>query len=372
MLNLQLFCHIHHVLTTIYGKENAQLKTLSLMVMGLFFGQHVQLWSIALWCPWPIQLLSVVRRFERFVADPMVDVEALFAPFVRAMQLSLGNETAYLIIDCTQAGPKCRTLVVGLAYHGTILPLAWKTVKGKKGHLKGEDHRKLLKQVSPYFTNHRRVIVLGDAEFSNEPVIGWLRQVGWDFVFRFQSRYQVQLTNSSGWQSAQEVYQNHHGRQGQAFHWTLHQYTQAHRISGLTMTVNWENGEDEPIYLISSLPISDDPHLVYDKRFWIETLFGQQKSRGFALNRTQMTTPHHIDRLMLAIAIASCLVLGLGTELFIIKQTKLVDRSERRDLSLFQIGYRYLFRLLATNRLFAFKMRFSWLFQLPPPGFRPV
>lgn len=83
-----------------------------------------------------------------------------------------------------------------------------------------------------------------------------------------------------------------------------------------------------------------------------------------------MMTPEHIDRLMLAIAIASCLVLGLGTHLVIIKQTKRVDRSDRRDLSLFQIGWRYLFRLLALNRLFQFKMRFSWQFQLPSPGFQ--
>jgi hypothetical protein len=52
-----------------------------------------------------------------------VDIHALFEPFVWAMQASLGNETAYLIIDCTQAGPKCSTLIIGLAYHGTILPL---------------------------------------------------------------------------------------------------------------------------------------------------------------------------------------------------------------------------------------------------------
>ncbi|NET73839.1 MAG: IS4 family transposase [Sphaerospermopsis sp. SIO1G2] len=372
MPNLQLFCHIKNLLTTLHEEDNAQLTTLSLMVMGLFFGRHVQLWMIALWCPREVQLLSVVRRFERFVADQTVDVFALFEPFVMAMQASLGNETAYLIIDCTQAGPKCRTLVVGLAYHGTILPLRWVTVKGKKGHLKGDAHRDLLQEVLPYFAHHRRVVVLGDAEFSNEPLISWLQQVNWDFVFRFQSRYHVQLTASSEWQSAQAVYEEKGGEAGQTDHWSLYRYTQAHGLKGLTLTVDWGKNEDEPIYLISSLPRNESPHCVYEMRFWIETLFGQQKSRGFALNRTRMTTPAHIDRLMLAVAIASCIALGVGTELFIIKQTKKVDRSDRRDLSLFQLGWRYLFRLLATNRLSACKMRFSWQFQLPPPGFQPA
>ncbi|MFN8453198.1 MAG: hypothetical protein U0401_00760 [Anaerolineae bacterium] len=42
------------------------------------------------------------------------------------------------------------------------------------------------------FNDYRQVIVLGDAEFSNERVIGWLCHQGWGFVFRFQSNYLVQ------------------------------------------------------------------------------------------------------------------------------------------------------------------------------------
>ena len=37
-------------------------------------------------------------------------------------------------------------------------------------------------------------------------------------------------------------------------------------------------------------------------RYWIETLFGNHKSRGFQLARTYLTNPEHIDRLILAIA----------------------------------------------------------------------
>jgi hypothetical protein len=325
---------------------------------------------MALWCPWDVQLLSIVRRFERFVADERVDPHALFEPFVWAMQYSLGNETAYLIIDCTQAGPKCRALVIGLAYHGTILPLRWRTVKGKKGHLKGKMQQELLAEVLPYLRHYNRVVVLGDAEFSNEPVISWLRQVGWDFVFRFQHRYQLQLTPAGEWQTAKAIYEEAEMQPDAVRHWQPTAYTAAHAIPGLTMTVHWAKGEKDPLCLISSLAADEAPHLIYEMRFWIETLFGQQKSRGFALNRTRMTTPEHIDRLLLAIAIASCLTLGLGTHLVIIKQTKRVDRSDRRDLSLFQLGWRYLFRLLALNRLSELKVRFSWQFQLPPPGFQ--
>ena len=361
-------CNLSCEQVSLHEEDNHHLSTLALMITGLFLGRHVQLWMMALWCPWDVELQSTVRRFERFVADERVDIEAIFKPFVIAMQASLGSETAYIIIDCTQAGPKCRTLVTGLAYHGIILPLRWRTVKGKKGHLKGQVQQELLAEVEPDFRYHKRVVVLGDAEFSNEAVMSWLGQVGWEFVFRFQHRYQVQLTGESQWQTAKAVYEDAGVQPGEVHHWQVAAYTQAHAMSGLTMTVEWGQDEKEPLCLVSTLPAKDAPHCIYEMRFWIETLFSQQKSRGFALNRTRMTIPAHIDRLLLAIAIASCLTLGLGTHLVIIKQTKRVDRSDRRDLSLFQLGWRYLFRLLALDHLSELIIRFSWQFQLPPPG----
>ena len=101
-------------------------------------------------------------------------------------------------------------------------------------------------------------------------------------------------------------------------------------------------------------------------------MFGSCKSRGFGLARTHLTDPEHIDRLILAIAIATCMALGLGTHLALSQQTARVDRADRRDLSLFQIGWRWLQRLLALDRLPEFKMVFSWRFTLPKPGFRPA
>ena len=368
-----LLAQIKGLLHRLYEEpNNSQVTTLAMMITGLFLGRHVQLWEIALSVPLPIQLTSIVRRFERFVADPSLDIAALFEPFVIAMQVSLGQETAYLIIDCTQAGKKCRTLLIGLAYHGTVLPLAWKTIRGKKGHVKGQMQKALLQQVYRYFQWHKRVIVLGDAEFSNEPVITWLQSVGWDFVFRFQSCYQLQLTDCSGWKSAKSIYENDQLGPGQVCHWEQICYTEQHQIPGLTVTIHWDAQEPEPLCLVSNLSRLQQPHFVYQIRFWIETLFGNHKSRGFQLARTHMTDPDHIDRLILAVVIATCITLGLGTHLIVIKKTHLVDRSDRRDLSLFQLGWRWLYRLLALERLDELNLLFRWDFKLPPPGFQPA
>ncbi len=371
--NQKLYEFNKELLETLYEKPGDSLvKTLAMMVTGLLLGRHVQLWMIALWLPFAIQLTSLVRRFERFLADPRVEVARYFEPFVWAMRVSLGDAVAYVILDCTQTGPQCRTLVAGLAYQGTILPLAWKTYQGKKGHLKGAHQKALLEAIAPYLRHHRQVIVLGDAEFSNEPVIGWLRKQEWDFVFRFQHRYLVQIEKAGEWRSMKAVYEACEMQAGQVKHWEQAIYTQHHQFSDLTLTVHWGEQEDEPLCLVSTLPASQQPHLIYEMRPWIECLFGNHKSRGFQLARTRLTDPEQIDRLVLVLAIATCLILGLGTHLFISGQSRLVDRTDRRDLSLFQLGFRWFCRLLALDRLPEFKMYFRWTFTLPPPGFQPA
>ena len=351
---------------------NKLIKTMAMMLTGVILGQHVQLWMIAVHLPFGIQLHSIVRRFERFLADPRVEVKAYFEPFVLAMHASLGQEIAYVILDCTQAGPKCRTLAAGLVYHGTVLPLAWKSYKGKKGHLQGVNHRDLLAEIWPYLRYHHQVIVLGDAEFSSQPVIAWLKKNHWDFVLRFQHRYQVQLTSDGEWQTMLAVYQAAGLQAGQVMHWAKALFTEKHKLTDCTLTVHWGAGEEEPLCLVSSLPPTLNPHLIYEMRPWIETLFGNNKSRGFQFARTHITEPEQLDRLFLILAIATCMMLGLGTHLFISGQSKVVDRTDRRDLSLFQLGYRYLLRLVALDRLHDFQMYFRWDFKLPPPGFQPT
>ena len=378
MPSYQLFERNRDWLRRVYQGCDGQIEkhlvvTLAMMVTGVLLGPHVQLFAIAMCVSCPIKLTSIVRRFERFVADERVDVQVFFEPFVRAMQISLGNEMVYLLMDCTQAGPKCRTLFIGLAYHGTVLPLIWKTIKGKKGHVKGEFQRALLAELYPKFRYHRRVIVLGDAEFSNETVINWFEsKKGWHFVFRFQSNYLIQTGSGKPWLSAKELYEARKMQPGQVEHWEKVGFTEAHQIPGLTMTVHWGAEAKEPLCLISSLPASEEPHLIYEMRFWIETLFGNQKARGFQLARTQMTTPEHIDRLILALVIGTCIALGLGTHLIVTQQTDQVDRADRRDLSLFQLGWRWLYRLLALDRLDDIEIVFRWDFKLPPPGFQPA
>ena len=96
------------------------------------------------------------------------------------------------------------------------------------------------------------------------------------------------------WRSIADACREVGFKEGDVYHWENITFTEKHQIAGLTITVYWREGEDQPWNLVSSLGAEDCPHLIYAKRYWIETLFGNYKSRGFNLARTEMEIPDHI------------------------------------------------------------------------------
>lgn len=169
--------------------------------------------------------------------------------------------------------------MAALAYHETVLPLGWQSIRGKKGPVTGAFQKALLERLHRYRQAYRHVVVLGDAEYCNEPVITWVRQPQWDFVCHVRERCLVRTTDDPAWQPMAELVDTSDLPAGQVRHWAPVCFTQEHRLPGLTQTIHWGSGEAAPLCLSSNLPATHQPQVVYERRFWIETLFGSCKAR---------------------------------------------------------------------------------------------
>jgi hypothetical protein len=87
----------------------------------------------------------------------------------------------------------------------------------------------------------------------------------------------------------------------------------------------------------------------YQKRFKIETFFSDQKSRGFHLHKSHLSDPSRLARLMIAACLAYIWMVYLGVWSIQQELHKVVHRTDRCDLSLFQLGLRILEHLLDFN-----------------------
>jgi hypothetical protein len=87
----------------------------------------------------------------------------------------------------------------------------------------------------------------------------------------------------------------------------------------------------------------------YLKRMHIEESFRDDKSGGFDLDHSRLTDPKRLDALLLALAVAVLWVYELGETVLKNDQRRMIDPSSKRHLSIFQLGWRFLHRVLSCG-----------------------
>ena len=112
----------------------------------------------------------------------------------------------------------------------------------------------------------------------------------------------------------------------------------------------WERDCDGPWLLVSDRPDGARLFRRYLKRTWTEELFRDEKSSGFHWGESHVSEPTHAARLVLVIALATYLALGLGSRVIQAGLRRLLESSRQRMLSLFQIGLRFLMFCVTHDR----------------------
>ena len=62
----------------------------------------------------------------------------------------------------------------------------------------------------------------------------------------------------------------------------------------------WAKGYQEPLYLVSHMDAAEEACRYDQKRFRIETFFSDQKSRGCHIQKSHISDPQRLSRLLIA------------------------------------------------------------------------
>jgi hypothetical protein len=124
-------------------------------------------------------------------------------------------------------------------------------------------------------------------------------------------------------------------------------------IYPVSVLIYWQVGEKEPWCLATNLPDATLTVRYYRRRMWIEKMFGDSKKHGFDLEATMLHHTNRLSRLTLAVAFLYDWLLSVGSRTIRAGLRHLVDRKDRRDLSLFQIGLRFIDRKLLHSLSFS-------------------
>jgi len=320
------------------GQRITQVRAFLWLLIGIYLSRSVCLSRVAGKIPGKAKLTSTTRRLSRLLDNPAIHVRTWYEPIARewleAQFRNLGE--IRLIFDGTKIGFGHQLLIVCLAYRKRAIPIAWTWVKHVKGHSTAGKQLALLAYIRRLLPAGAAVFLVGDCEFGPVAVLGQLDGWGWFYVLRQKSNTHVWLNESQGWCDFGSFIK----QAGQSV-WLGQGCLSERDIYPVNLLAHWAIGEDEPWCLATNLPDRQMTLKVYARRPWIEEMFGDMKKHGFDLECTMLRHFLRLSRLTLAVALLYVWLVSVGTQTIHAGKRHLVDRKERRDLSIFQIGLRY-------------------------------
>ena len=319
-------------------------RNLALMVVGMVYAKSVNLPQIASYAkPADIQLESRVQRFERVLkCRKLVPLEALkpISKRVLATLSKSSKQPLMILMDRSMINDTLNLLWMSVGFGGRALPLGWILVP-HEGNSDLKLQQELLNWLKEILPAKAKAVIVAEREFHSIRLAEWLeKELKLDYALRIKAGTYIEFDGEMLKTSELAV-------KGESFQMSDVKITKDVELDYRTnLTVHWAADEDEPWCLATNLDVEESLE-VYAKRFWIEEMFSDHKSRGLNLEKTRLTDANRLQKLLVAVTIAYLWLMEIGFSVVSAGNPKQVDnKGAERSVSLCQIGLRWLRELL--------------------------
>lgn len=340
----------------------------------MLYSKSSHLSHISKGLPQNIKAASRETHAKRFLENNHTDFKVHYLPFLRSFILkTLQNKVKdgkkldiNLVIDGSVMNSQHIALMVSMVVGKRAIPICWVVKKGKKGHFDTQMHLAVIEQTADIFKGilsklpadihkNSKITLLGDGEFDSVDLQQLCRQeLNWDYVFRTSSDCLL-YENDDVFQPKQLCVDK-----GETFFFIEGVDFSEKRFKDISF-LYWHDVQKykDPLFLVSNL---DDPFKImdaYQKRFAIETMFKDLKSRGFNLHKNRLTKIIAIQNLIMVAALAFCLLMNFGEQN---KDNSLKDNIKRPDkntYSVFSFALNLLHYCLFNAEEFSFSFHMS-------------
>ncbi len=319
-------------------------RNLALMVVGMVYAKSVNLPQIASYAkPADIQLESRVQRFERVLkCRKLVPLEALkpISKRVLATLSKSSKQPLMILMDRSMINDTLNLLWMSVGFGGRALPLGWMLVP-HEGNSDLKLQQELLSWLKEILPAKAKAVIVADREFHSIRLAEWLeKELKLDYALRIKAGTYIEFDGEMLKTSELAI-------KGESFQMSDVKITKDVELDYRTnLTVHWAADEEEPWCLATNLDVEESLE-VYAKRFWIEEMFSDHKSRGLNLEKTRLTDANRLQKLLVAVTIAYLWLMEIGFSVVSAGNPKQVDnKGAERSVSLCQIGLRWLRELL--------------------------
>jgi hypothetical protein len=300
------------VLSVCAALRKSQAKTLAALVDAALRVGRVSLAGLGRRIAGHARCKHRIKRARRFVANPRVHVaDAMRGVIAR---LCRGRREPLLVaLDWVEVRA-FHTLMAAAVFGGRAVPLLWASYPEWELHKSQNNLEEgLIRLLRDLVPARVEVILLADRGFGRaELARTCLGLPGLHFLFRVRPDVGVRHPRYAG------LLRRYPVRKGMRRVLAGAAYRLSDPVT-LNVVVRWKKGlaagRDEPWFLITDLPGGAAALTeLYARRTAVEELFRDDKSlrNGWALRLTQVTKAERFDRLLLILALAYWLLVGMG------------------------------------------------------------
>jgi hypothetical protein len=290
----------------------SQSKTLSVLVAAALGTARISLAELGRHLTGPAAAKHRIKRTWRFTANERIEVATAMRGVARRLLKRRRKRPLLVAFDWTEVGGFC-TLMAAAVMKGRAVPLVWVSIaKDQLRRRRNALEEDLLRRLQDMLPEGVSVIVLADRGFGRTELARLCQELGLRYVIRIKPDVWVQTGLFRG---RLRDYPTHKGmcRVLRDVAYRKHDPVRQHVV------IRWVEGlpqrRDEPWFLMTDL--RRDPRSLsrlYGKRMTVEELFRDDKNRrnGWGLRDVQMAEAGRFDRLLLILALAYLLLVGLG------------------------------------------------------------
>lgn len=325
--------------------HKSRLDCFAEMLLALFIVRTVNLSEIAVAMDCKASIDSRYKRIHRFFSKFEIDFTCI-AKWIYALFFDK-NQSVYIAIDRTNwywGKAKINVFMLSICYEGIAIPLFWKLLN-KAGTTTAKEQIEIVSRFIDAFGKENIEGLLGDREFPNKELIGWLVAEHIPFYLRIKGDVQVWIKKKK-FKTSSQLFHHLAPYQQQIFAMKV-------EVFGQTLYLAGSKNLREELMIIVTNQHPKNAIACYLRRWEIECLFASLKTKGWRFEDTRIIKPQRIEKLLVLLAVGFVWAHKIGEWKASIKPIvlKKLRNQKRPKNSFFRLGLDKLRDLLTTSKI---------------------
>ncbi len=326
-------CHtaLMGTLSRQFSLGKSRLETLAVLVMGLAQSRTVNLTHLACHLPGRATHASGYRRLQRFFQHVRLGSDQMALLVVSMLNLS---RKKCLVLDRTNwkiGSSDVNILMLAIVTRRFRVPLLWSMID-HQGNSDTDQRIALMRRYLALFPADSIELLLADREFIGARWMDFLNENNIPFAIRVKEDMTIGFANGATWSFRTLLRRKRVGKWEGRLNGTAGATSQPLRIAAKRLA------DKQVLIVATNQPDAAQALNHYRRRWGIECLFGDAKTRGLNLEDTRIRNPDKLDCLLVVVTLAITWAYRCATRAMGMKAIRRKTHG-RRQKSWFRLGF---------------------------------